>query len=180
MSKKDLKRVDKQQVASKKVKHHLRMRFDFQDLIEDMIQDGQDAGVFDDLPGAGKPLKLDKNVFGSEKALAHELLKSNDLPPAWISSRNLALGEIEILRTHIQKTWTRHKRAYQVAQGQAHQSALEISWDDACLRWQSDIQKINKQISDYNLRFPSDNLELFKLDLENELKRVSAPRWLKN
>ena len=180
MSKNDSKRKAEQQAAGEKIKHHLRMRFEFQDLIEDMIKEGQDAGVFDNLPGAGKPLKLDKNVFGSEKALAHELLKSNDLPPAWISSRNLALGKIKMLRANIQKIWARHKRAYQVAQGQAHQSALEISWDDACLEWQSDIPKINKQIADYNLRFPSDNLELFKLGLESELMRVSAPRWLKD
>ncbi len=156
-----------------------RMRQDWSNLIEDLIEDGRQKGMFDDLPGKGKPLNLNKNPFGQEMELAHKLLKQNDMAPAWIVNRKLLIKQIEALRSDIQRNWIRHDQAYRYAQADGNRGALRISWDDACLEWQGQINDLNKQIDAFNLKRPSDNLEIFKLNLEEELARFGAQRWLK-
>ena len=163
----------------KKAKHQFRMRNDWNNLIEDLIQDGKEQGIFDDLKGKGKPLDLKKSVYGADRDLAHNLMKENDLTPAWIMSRNHILDDIETLRADIQRKWERHEREFRIIKDPVHRGGLTISWDDACQKWIEDIEKLNKQIGDYNLKRPIDNMELLKLDLELELKRVGAPRWLR-
>jgi len=55
----------------------------FQKIIEKKIQDAQDNGDFDDLPGKGKPIHLedDRNI-PEELRLTYKILKNADcLPP---------------------------------------------------------------------------------------------------
>lgn len=160
------------------VEHRLRMRFDWDNLIEELIEKGREQGAFDDLRGHGKPLNLQKNPYAAGAELANELLKKNDLRPAWIMARGNLLEAIALLRERIQREWQRHTLAYRFAQSATQYSALEISWDDACRRWQDEIVKLNKRIEDFNLRRPSDRLEIFKLRLDDELRRAGAERWL--
>ena len=159
--------------------HHRRMRDDWHNLIEDLIQDGQEKGIFDDLPGRGKPLNLRKNPFAADMELANNLLKQNDLAPAWIMERNDIMARTEALRADIQRTWARHQQHFQYIQDQGQRGALTISWDDACLKWEAEIVQLNKRIDSFNLKRPANRLELFKLVLERELARVEAPRWLR-
>jgi DnaJ family protein C protein 28 len=160
-------------------KHRARMQHDWSNLIEDLIEEGRQQGIFDNLPGAGKPLKLNRNPYGRENELAHELLQKNDLQPAWIMQRNELLTQIQALRENIQHSWNRHEQEYRYAASQHIQGSLSISWDDACLAWESQLQTLNRRINDFNLKRPSSNLELFKLNLEEELARAGARRWLK-
>jgi len=46
------------------------------------------------------------------------------------------------------------------------------------LVWLEQIAKLNRRIDDYNLKRPIERLELFKLTLESELKRIGARRYL--
>lgn len=51
------------------------------DIVEQRIQEAQEEGKFDNLSGAGKPLRLDDNIWAGDKAMAYHLLKSNDVAP---------------------------------------------------------------------------------------------------
>lgn len=175
--KKDTERADEALQSSSE--HRMRMRLDWNNLIEDLIQEGQERGAFDDLSGKGKPLDLKRNLYEGERELANTLLKHNKLVPAWISSRNHITAKVQLLREDISRRWARHARAFELAQGDAQRGALTISWDDACLAWQEEILKLNKEIEDFNLRRPSDSLEIFKIRLEEELSRAGAQRWLR-
>jgi DnaJ family protein C protein 28 len=155
-----------------------RMREDWSNLIEDLIEEGRQKGMFDDLPGQGKPLNLNKNPFGRESELAHNLLKQNDLAPAWITNRSQIIDEMESIRQAIQRAWSRHDHAFRYAQADSNRGALKISWDDACLEWQARINDLNKKIENFNLKRPSNQLEIFKLKLEDELTRAGAQRYL--
>jgi len=166
------------QPTDETLSHRLRMRFDWDNLIDELIEKGREQGAFDDLRGHGKPLNLQKNPYAAGMELANELLKQNDLRPAWMMMRSDLLEAIGLLRERIGHTWQRHALAYRFAQDAAQRSALEISWDDACRQWQAEMVKLNKRIGDFNLRRPSDKLEIFKLRLDDELKRAGAARWL--
>lgn len=157
--------------------YRARLRHDRQNLMDELIQEGVDNGHFDNLPGKGKPLNLNKNPYAADMELAHELLKENDLPPVWILQRNEILAKMAKLRAEIVRQWAWHEREFSLAI--ADKGRLTIRWDDYCLKWKSEIAELNKAIDAFNLKRPFDNLEIFKLDLESELKRANAPRWLR-
>lgn len=165
--------------ALDRAKHQYRMRYDWHNLIDDLIQEGREDGVFDNLPGKGKPLKLNKNIYAADSELAHSLMKHNDLTPAWIMNRNHILEKLDALRAHMRRTWQRHEREFRLIEDACHRDSLTISWDNVCQKWQGEIDKLNKEINDFNLKRPIDRMELIKLNLESELKRVNAPRWLR-
>ncbi|MCB9419855.1 MAG: DUF1992 domain-containing protein [Ardenticatenaceae bacterium] len=162
-----------------KSRHRYRMEHDWQNLIDDLIEEGREQGVFDNLPGKGKPLNLKRNLFAPEKELAYDLLKQNDLKPAWIMARSDLMTQIDSLRADIKRKWTLYEREYRLRQGEGQCSALIIAWDDICLKWAETITELNRQINNFNLKRPSDNLELFKLALDSELERAGARRYLR-
>ncbi len=180
MSKNKPDNQQSQDDSTKKTTHHFRMRHDWDNLMDELIQQGQDDGVFDNLSGKGKPLNLKKAVFGAELELAHNLMKENDAAPTWIMNRNSIQARLELLRKEIVRVWTRHEREFRVIQDPLHRDGLTLSWDDACQLWLAEIVEINKQIDEYNLKRPLNNLELYKTNLDRELKRVNASRWLTN
>jgi hypothetical protein len=166
------------QDASDQTQHRQRMRQDWDNLIEDIIQEGAERGLFDNLKGKGKPLDLRRNHFESGQELANSILKENDVPPAWIMERNQILAGQDELRAEIKRKWAWHEEKFTAADNADARGRLTISWDDACLKWAGQIKVLNKRIVTYNLKRPSANLELFKLNLDDELKRANAPRWL--
>jgi DnaJ family protein C protein 28 len=173
-NKTDKKRND----ADARAEHFMRMRFEWNDLIEELIQEGQERGAFADLKGKGKPLNLEQNPYGAEWELAHKLMKENDVLPPWIAQRNEILTQIDQFRIDVVRDWTRHEQAFRLAQGQGQKSALSLSWDDSCRQWEIDIKKLNKRIADFNLGRPSEGLEMVKLRLDKELERAGAARTL--
>jgi len=159
-------------------RHKQRLRTDYRNLIEDLIEDGRQRGLFNDLAGQGQPLQLDENAYEGSARLANKLLKDNDLRPAWLTHRSNVVEKIDLLRTNIARTWARYRVAFAQAQGESHRSALTLGWDDACRRWEESIVSLNKEIESYNLKRPMSQLEVFKLRLGDELRRVDAPRYL--
>jgi DnaJ homolog subfamily C member 28 len=160
--------------------HRARMHTDWHNLIEDLIEEGRQKGIFDNLPGQGKPLDLSTNLYEGDQALANKMLKDNNLKPAWIMQRDIIREEIASLREEIERNWQRHERAYRLAGSPLQHDALILSWDSACLTWEAQIAAINQQIDTYNLKRPSERLELFKRTLDEELERAGARRYLKN
>lgn len=158
--------------------HHHRMRHQWRDLIEDLIEDGRRRGVFDDLAGSGQPLDLRQNVYEGSSTLANRLLKENDMRPAWLNQRADVLERVEALRADIERTWNRYRHAFAVAPDAGHRTALTIGWDDVCRNWEKEIAKLNKEIESYNLKRPLSRLEILKLRLSDELQRLEAPRYL--
>lgn len=155
-----------------------RMRFQREDLIEELIEDGQRRGLFEGLPGTGRPLDLEQNIYEGSATLANRLMKNNDIRPAWLSYRIDVTEKIEAFRAEVRVTWERYRLAFEQAAGDSHRPALSIGWDDACRRWQTTIEQLNKAIDSYNLKRPPGQLELLKLRLTDELNRVDAPRYL--
>jgi hypothetical protein len=67
----------------------------WRDLVEEILGEARDNGEFDNLPGKGKPLRLQDDVFSGDKALAYHLLKNNDLAPPEIERGKQIDAEIE-------------------------------------------------------------------------------------
>ncbi|MFL7840067.1 MAG: DnaJ family domain-containing protein [Candidatus Promineifilaceae bacterium] len=166
--------------ADRQAEHKIRMRFEYKDLIDDLIQEGQQRGLFDNLAGAGKPLDLKSDLYSNDSKLANDLMKEHNVLPQWLARRNTVSLVIEELRDKIGRHWQRHEQAYRLTQDDTRRKALSLSWRAQCRAWEEEIKGINKQIDEYNLRRPGQGMEMFKLRLDEELKRAGASRELNN
>lgn len=156
--------------------HKIRMRFEYRDLVEELIQDGQERGVFDNLKGKGKPLDLKSNLYEGDRKLANELMREHDILPLWLARRNAVGLSIDELRQDVGRRWHRHEQAYRLAQDKGRRTALRLSWSAQCRAWEGEIKAINKHIDEFNLRRPGEGMEMIKLHLEDELQRAGAKR----
>ena len=54
----------------------------FEKIVEERIREAQKSGVFDDLPGTGKPIRFDEDsLVPEELRLAYKILKNADFVP---------------------------------------------------------------------------------------------------
>jgi hypothetical protein len=123
----------------------------FEDTADKKIREAMERGEFDDLPGKGKPLKLDEDAFVPEELrLAYHLLKSNGYAPEWIE-----LGEeIEIERDRVEQV---------LSQGSL------VERRDRFARLRGEIEALNRKIFEYNLRAPLPNLHKQRVKLPPDL-----------
>ncbi|MCA9874812.1 MAG: DUF1992 domain-containing protein [Anaerolineales bacterium] len=169
-----------QEEQERLLEHRLRMRFDRANLIDDLIEDGRQQGLFDNLRGAGKPLDLNKNPYVGSSKLANSLLKDNQMVPAWLAQRNDIREKIHAFRQKALRVWQRYEQEYHYVQDEGVRGALIIGWDDEVRKLEAEVAEINKQIESYNLKRPLENLEIYKLRLDDELARLGARRYLRD
>jgi hypothetical protein len=59
---------------------------DRESLTDRLIREAQERGAFDDLPGRGEPLRIDRNPYAGEMELAHQMLRNASVAPPWIEA----------------------------------------------------------------------------------------------
>ncbi len=88
-------------------------------LIDEIIQDAMRKGQFDDLPGAGKPLKLeDDSMVPPEQRMAHKLLRDNGFVPDWMAQGQALDAEREALIRDLRRRAIRSSRSRRSASRQ--------------------------------------------------------------
>ncbi len=60
--------------------------FNWGKIVEEQIRDAEQNGAFDNLKGAGKPLRLndDENPFEGDLKMAHHILRNANAAPFWV------------------------------------------------------------------------------------------------
>lgn len=142
--------------------------------VEQAIEEAQKKGVFDNLPGKGKPLNLGKNRQAGDSALAFDLLQNNNYTLPWIANRREMLEEIEAFRASLQQAWQTYQAARQGAVDAATRKSIEDQWQREKARLAAELYELNKEISALNLTIPVERLEVFKLNWRKELARIGA------
>lgn len=148
------------------------------EVMDELFEEARRDGVFDNLPGHGKPLKLTANPFAPETQLAYQLLKDNDFTLPWIAERNDIFSRIEELRDEIRSVWLKYRAEYQVSHSDTVRMGLASGWRDHIDRWRIQTGKLNKLIDDINLKLPGAQLEIVKLSVKRELERAGAKETL--
>lgn len=139
---------------------------------DDPISKAMQEGQFDDLPGKGKPLKLDENPFADpEWELALHMLKSSGYSLPWIEARQAIEKELAEARANLKRAWEWRQNA--LAQGQSA-TQIEMQWRQREKAFREQIAELNKRIRDYNLQAPSDRFHLFILNAERELVAITG------
>ena len=143
----------------------------WRDYIEEQIGEAQKRGEFDNLPGAGKPLHLEKNVFAGDKALAYSLLKNNQLAPPEIErAKEIDAG---LARTEALLTSLRHRReTLRLKVGRSFASdrrAYNLLRDKTRARYAEALRAINSDILSLNIIAPP-ALHRRMLDVDAKLR----------
>ena len=134
--------------------------------IEDLIQRAIQEGKFSDLPGKGKPLRLDDNPHADpDWQLAYHLLKENGFSLPWLELRQEIEGEIDAARQSIQQAWELRQTT----------TVLEADFQRALRVFSEQIARINQRIFDYNLQTPAERFQMRKLNLEQEIEHICIP-----
>ena len=140
--------------------------------VERIIDEAAKNGMFDNLPGKGKPLQLGKNRQAGENALAYDLLQNNNYTLPWIAARQEMLDRIEALRAELLWGWERFTRRLDEAVDITERQAARDFWQEERARLGAKMHEINKAITALNLTIPVERLEVMKLQWRNELERA--------
>ena len=69
---------------------HYEVAPTWDDLVERKIRAARERGDFDDLPGRGRPLRLEDNPYAGDWQLAYKILRDHGFAPPWVeASREL-------------------------------------------------------------------------------------------
>ncbi len=140
---------------------------EWQAVIDEQIQQAMDAGEFDNLSGAGKPLDLGRNPYVDlDQEMANRLLKNNDYAPEWIERDKEIREDIDLAREKLVAAWQRY---------QQHLSN-DIAWQNAITRFETALEEINRKISAYNLVVPILSKQRGLLRMADELARIGCEK----
>jgi DnaJ homolog subfamily C member 28 len=126
---------------------------------DDQIRRAMEEGEFENLPGKGRPLKLEEDAFEDpEWRLAHHLLRSSGYSLPWIEKRKEIEAGLQDARRDLALAWERRGSA--------------ARWERAQEKFREAIAELNKKIFSYNLEAPNMQLQMLKVDAEAEIKRI--------
>lgn len=139
--------------------------------IDEIIRKAMEEGAFDNLRGTGKPLNLEDNPYIDPSwQLAYHLLKENGFAPSFIEIRKAIDAELAAERANLARAWEwRQANA-------AGQDApwVEAQWQTALATFTETVQALNKRISNYNISIPLDRFHRQKINMTDEISRLSG------
>jgi DnaJ family protein C protein 28 len=140
--------------------------------IEEHIRKAIDEGKFENLPGQGKPLKLEDNSLEDpEWRLAYHVLREGGFSLPWIEMRREIDEEIETSRQALRRAW--EWRQEMLVERKWAYTLVEEEWRRVVKTFEQKIDKINKRILDYNLQTPAQSLQLMNLRLSDEIEKAT-------
>jgi hypothetical protein len=140
------------------------MPADFEKSVDEQIERAREQGGFDNLPGAGKPLKhLDTHPLQA-------VLKAQGFTPRWVDLDHEIRQKTEVAEQSVRRTYEWVMQT--LSGGSADPAFARDEWHRARRIFRERIDGINKLIRTYNLQVPSTVGQKFLLREEDELQRL--------
>ncbi|MDH7488413.1 MAG: DUF1992 domain-containing protein [Anaerolineae bacterium] len=148
-------------------------------LVEEQIQEAMRKGVFDNLPGAGKPVHLPRNPYLSpDMEVAFKLLQDHGFAPEWIEADKDVRARVAKWRACLVREWESYTRAVAMCEqkpepwrGIRRQQA-EDAWQRRWSALQRELAQLNRDIDILNLKIPLAWLRRPRLDAQRELDKA--------
>jgi DnaJ family protein C protein 28 len=141
------------------------MNFDL--VVDNKIKEAIDAGLFDNLPGEGKPLNLSENPHEPAAwRIAYKMLHDHGFTLPWIAERKAIEEALENAVRLLSQTYNETHRSKQP------DVWARADWQKAQDAFGEVIQKLNKRIRDYNLQAPHLSVHRSLIEPEAEIARV--------
>ncbi|MYH80452.1 DUF1992 domain-containing protein [Candidatus Poribacteria bacterium] len=131
--------------------------------VNKQIEEAMKRGEFANLPGKGKPLKLDTNPFLTPQArMANRLLKENGFAPRWVELEKEIKEEKAQLERILINLKARRERLAAIIQQYPHRhAAVSRSFEHerarSIERYSEKLKNLNRKIQRVNLLMPTRN-----------------------
>jgi DnaJ homolog subfamily C member 28 len=148
------------------------------DYVEEQIRKAQERGDFDNLPGSGKPLNLDKNLHAGDNALAYSMLKQNGYAPPEIELAKEIRSESEKAEAKLAKLRQKGNslRARRVPPFDSEKRAFNVAVEKAAADYDQLLRGLNRKILNFNLMTPpSMHMPMFEVEKLVQQFRDSCP-----
>ena len=145
--------------------------------ISKQLQEAMERGDFDNLPGKGKPLKLETNPFiPSETRMVNQLLKDNGFAPRWIELDKEIRRENEQAEKLLANLKGRRERLAHLIrlhplERQAIQKTFERERTRALEAYRAQLMKLNEKIQQFNLIVPLQGKQQQRFNLNVAIAR---------
>jgi len=153
----------------------------WQEQIEEAIQRAVEAGEFDNLRGAGRPLPPDHtDYYAGEEHLAYRLLSNAGLAPDFLLLRREIVVEVAEARQFIRAAVRRRERLLaQLRRAPLHEipNLHREAWDGwyaSVHAFRERVREINQKIEIFNLKNKIPNLYHPPLKVEEEISQAEA------
>jgi hypothetical protein len=159
--------------------HDVQAMDEWADVVSKRIEEAMRRGDFDNLPGRGKPLQIQREPFVPEdQQMAFKLLKNNDMTPAWIAERKEVLRAKERFRSIVVSIAQEALVQWAAAEDDVRRQQVAATWARWIVRWEDEVAELNRRIQTLNLKQPVAHLEVFKIRLDDELRHAGVTRNL--
>ena len=152
--------------------------------VNKQIEEAMERGEFTNLPGEGKPLKLDTNPFLTPQArMANRLLKENGFAPRWVElEKEIKQGKAQLERVLINLKGRRERLATIVQQNPHRREVVGRSFEQERARslaqYSEKLENLNQKIQRVNLLMPTRNRQYTLINQAQALARFqeACPR----
>ena len=153
---------------------------DWEKWIDQQIREAQERGEFDNLPGAGKPVDLTPNPHAQGQELSFKILRDAGFAPEWIELDKAIRKKLQTARAALLRQWQwREVRLGELSDRSdswsvAERSRVEAGWQDVVSAFELELDEINQEIAELNLKVPGSRFQRSMLDAAREIARVET------
>ncbi len=145
--------------------------------VNKQIEEAMERGEFADLPGKGKPLKLDTNPYISPQArMTNRLLKENGFAPRWVELQKEIKQENTQLERILINLKARRERLAAIVQQYPHRrevisQTFEHERARGIEQYSEKLENLNRKIQRVNLLMPTRNRQYALINRAQMLAR---------
>ena len=145
--------------------------------VNKQIEEAMERGEFSDLPGKGKPLKLDANPFLTPQTrMANRLLKENGFSPRWVElEKEIKKEKAQLEKVFINLKARRERLAVIVQQYPHRRGAISRTFEQerarAIAQYSEKLENLNQKIQRVNLLMPTRNRQYALINRAQALAR---------
>lgn len=130
----------------------------WQTLIDQMIRETIGDGNISHLPGAGKPLNLDDDLYTpADQQMAFKIMKDHHVAPDWMMAGKALAQAEEKLRAQLELCATQylHKHNQAIDKGAViAEIQIENTWQAFIVEFSDRVERYNKEVLLYNISVP--------------------------
>ena len=145
--------------------------------VNKQIKEAMDRGEFANLPGKGKPLKLDTNPYLTPQArMVNRLLKENGFAPRWVElEKEIKQEKAQLERVLINLKARRERLAAIIEQYPHRRGAVSRTFEQerarALAHYSEKLENLNRKVQRVNLLMPTRNRQYALLNRAQALAR---------
>ena len=139
--------------------------------IEEQIRKAVEEGKFSELPGKGKPLKLETNVFEDpDWRMANHILQTSGYALPWIVLQQEIEAEWGVAKQELARVWQWRMKEDRPAE------MVEMEWKRALSAFEQQVVLINRKIRDYNLQVGLVQLQRPLIKAHTEIEHICSEK----